>query len=99
MRYVGRTLGARTDDPCGEKEGGEAMMSVFGWLVTYLIHSTILLSLAWIADRFFLRNRPHWKEMVWRVALVGGLLTATAQAVLPWRPYAGTVFLADSEEK
>jgi len=75
------------------------MMSVFGWLVTYLIHSTILLSLAWMGDRFFLAGGANLKGMVWRVALGGGLLTATAQTVLPWRPYGGTVSLADLDEQ
>src|SRR3954468_20689214 len=75
------------------------MITVFGWLVTYMIHSTLLLSAAWMCDRFFLRNRPHWKELVWRVALVGGLVTATAQAAVPFRPYGGTVSLAGLEEK
>src|SRR5262245_54118246 len=75
------------------------MMSVFGWLVTYLIHSTLLLSGAWLCDRLFLRGRPHWQEFVWRVALVGGLVTATAQSALPVRPYAGTVSLASFNQE
>ena len=69
------------------------MMSVFGWLVTYMIHSSVLLLTALGIDHFFLRGRPHWKEMVWRVALVGGLVTATAQVLWPMRPIAGTVWL------
>jgi hypothetical protein len=61
-----------------------------GWLVTYLIHSTILLGLAWGLDRL-LRGRPHWQEPVWKMALIGGLLTATVQTGAGLRPWGGTV--------
>jgi Zn-dependent protease with chaperone function len=65
------------------------MNTLLGWLVTYLIHSTILLGLAWCVDRL-LRGRPHWQELAWKVALVGGLLTATAQTTSALRPWGGT---------
>jgi hypothetical protein len=65
------------------------MNTLLGWLVTYLIHSTVLLGLAWLVDRL-LRARPHWQELVWKVALVGGLLTATAQTTSALRPWGGT---------
>lgn len=62
-----------------------------GWLLTYLIHSTVLLGLAWMA----LRNRrvhPEVVDLVWKVALLGGLVTASVQTGLDLRP-AGTVHL------
>lgn len=65
------------------------MNALLGWLVTYLIHSTVLLGLACVLDRA-LRGRPHWQEPLWKVALVGGLLTATVQVTSALRPWGGT---------
>lgn len=65
------------------------MNTLLGWLATYLIHSTVLLGLAWGVDRL-LRGRPHWQEPIWKVALVGGLLTATVQTTSGLRPWGGT---------
>jgi len=52
-----------------------------GWLLTYLVHSTLLLGTAWIVTR---RGRLGMarRELVWRVALLGGLASATAQVAL-----------------
>ena len=61
------------------------------WLLTYAIHSTILLSLAWL----LVRARP-WSpgatELLWKAAMLGGILTASVQLRLDLRP-AGTVML------
>lgn len=65
------------------------MNTLLGFLATYLLHSSILLGLAWLADRL-LRGRPHWQELLWKVALVGGLLTAAAQTTSALRPWGGT---------
>lgn len=54
----------------------------FGWLLTYLLHSTILLGLAWLLEHLALLRTPQLRELVWRIALFGGLLTATLQAPL-----------------
>lgn len=47
------------------------------WLATYLVHSTALLVLAWLAARCV--RGPRGREVVWRAALLGGLVTATLQ--------------------
>ncbi|MDI1442788.1 M56 family metallopeptidase [Polyangium sp. 6x1] len=70
------------------------MNTFVGWLVTYLIHSTVLLGGAWLVDRLS-RNRPDWQELAWRVALVGGLVTATVQTAASLRPVGGTISLAE----
>ncbi|MBO9664942.1 M56 family metallopeptidase [Dokdonella sp.] len=49
-------------------------------LSTFAVHATVLLGLAWAVDRGFLRRYPAWRELLWRVALFGALLTAGAQA-------------------
>jgi HEAT repeat protein/beta-lactamase regulating signal transducer with metallopeptidase domain len=61
------------------------------WLLTYAIHSTILLSFAWLLVRV-----RHWtpagSELLWKSAMLGGILTASVQLQLDVRP-AGTVTL------
>ena len=65
--------------------------SVLAWLLTYLIHSTVLLGLAWVLTR--LRPWPPAAlDLMWKTALVGGLVTATVQLALEVRP-AGSVAL------
>jgi len=68
------------------------------WLGTYLIHSTLLLGVAWCASRLLRRRRSETalalEEGLWKGALVGALLTATLQvglgvsapgaALMPW---------------
>jgi beta-lactamase regulating signal transducer with metallopeptidase domain len=58
-----------------------------GWLLTYLVHSTLLLGGAWlIAPRF----RSHRvRETLWKTALFGGFVTATGQSLLQVSPLAG----------
>jgi HEAT repeat protein/beta-lactamase regulating signal transducer with metallopeptidase domain len=65
--------------------------SALAWLLTYLIHSTVLLTLAWGLTR-----ARRWSaasaDLLWKTAQIGGMLTATAQRRLELRP-AGTVSL------
>ena len=59
--------------------------AVLAWLLTYMIHSTALLGLAWA----FTRARswsPAALDVVWKTALVGGLVTATVQLAIDVQP-------------
>jgi HEAT repeat protein/beta-lactamase regulating signal transducer with metallopeptidase domain len=49
------------------------------WLLTYWLHSTLLLGSAWILGRWVLR-REAWREVVWKAGLVGGLVTTAVSA-------------------
>ncbi|HEV3051586.1 MAG TPA: hypothetical protein VGX50_14875, partial [Longimicrobium sp.] len=62
------------------------------WLLTYALHSTLLLCAAALLARR-LRGEA-WRETLWKAALVGGLLTATAQAVSGYQPPVGRWALA-----
>lgn len=62
-----------------------------GWLLTYALHSTVLLGLAWIVTSLR-RTEPATSDLVWKLALVGGLVTASAQTLLEVQP-AGSVAL------
>ncbi|MBL0937723.1 MAG: HEAT repeat domain-containing protein [Gemmatimonadaceae bacterium] len=55
------------------------------WLLTYAIHSTVLLSAAWLVSRFT-RLSIHTVDFIWKVALIGGLVTSSVQLALDVRP-------------
>ena len=63
------------------------------WLATYLIHSTLLLTAVWLLGRV-VRDRPALMDSAWKLALVAGLFTATAQQVSGVNPLAGQLTLA-----
>jgi beta-lactamase regulating signal transducer with metallopeptidase domain len=67
--------------------------STAGWLLTYLVHSTVILSAVWlIASRR--RVSETVREILWKSALLGGIVTATAQAVVAREPLGGQLRLA-----
>ena len=65
--------------------------TALAWLLTYLIHSTALLTLAWALTRARSWS-PASADLLWKTALIGGMLTASVQLRLELRP-AGTVAL------
>jgi HEAT repeat protein/beta-lactamase regulating signal transducer with metallopeptidase domain len=65
--------------------------TVLAWLLTYAIHSSALLALAWLlvhARKF----SPAASDLIWKTAMLGGILTATAQLRFDVQPR-GTVSL------
>jgi len=70
---------------------GNLSSIALAWLLTYAIHSTVLLSLAWLLMRVR-RWTPAASELLWKSAMLGGILTASVQLRLDVRP-AGTVIL------
>jgi HEAT repeat protein/beta-lactamase regulating signal transducer with metallopeptidase domain len=70
---------------------GSFSSTALAWLLTYAIHSTVLLSLAWLLVRAR-RWSPAASELLWKSALLGGIVTASLQLWLDVRP-AGTVLL------
>jgi beta-lactamase regulating signal transducer with metallopeptidase domain len=60
-------------------------VSIFAinWLLTYLLHSSILLGAAWLMTRTLADRFDAIKEMLWKFALVGGVLSATANVCKP----------------
>jgi len=49
------------------------------WLLTYLLHGTLLLLAAFLIVRLLPRSAAAFQEALWRTALFGGLVTATVQ--------------------
>src|SRR5262245_55254959 len=68
------------------------------WLLTYLLHSTLLLGLAWLASKPLARWSVAAEEAVWKIALVGALLTASLQFAAGWEPAAGRWRLAQTPQ-
>ena len=61
------------------------------WLSTYLLHSTALLLPALLLSRWLGTRRLSLQESVLRVALIGGILTASLQVGLGWQAATGTI--------
>ena len=59
------------------------LLLAVAWLLTYLVHSTILLGGAWALTATGTVRSPVAKDTLWKVCLVGGLLTATIQTAWP----------------
>jgi HEAT repeat protein/beta-lactamase regulating signal transducer with metallopeptidase domain len=55
--------------------------SLLAWLLTYLIHSTVLLGVVWLVIRRR-RLEPAASDLLWKVALIAGLVTGTIQSRL-----------------
>ncbi len=51
------------------------------WLLTYLLHSTLLLGGVGLMERFGWLKSAETREWFWRVALLGGLMTTTAHCL------------------
>lgn len=56
----------------------ETGMRIAAWLLTYALHSTVLLAAAALLTARWVRGEA-WRETLWKAALVGGVLTATVQ--------------------
>jgi beta-lactamase regulating signal transducer with metallopeptidase domain len=52
------------------------------WLITYLLHSTVLILLARVVER--MRDEPALHAVAWRTAIVGPLFTASVHTALPF---------------
>ncbi len=52
---------------------------MLAWLLTYAVHGTALLALAWVATRWI--RSPATREIIWKIGLVGGLVTSLIQTL------------------
>ena len=65
--------------------------SLFAWLLTYAIHSTVLLGIAWLVTRRR-RLEPAAADLLWKVALLAPLVTGTIQSRLELRTTAAVTW-------
>ena len=63
------------------------------WLLTYLVHSTLLLLAAWLITSWS-RTSDTVRDILWKCALLGGLVTATVQMAVAREPLGGQLRLA-----
>ncbi len=62
-----------------------SLLDVFGvWTLTYLAHSTLLLGTAWLICRRLVRRSHVLRERLWKLAAIGGLVTATLAVMGGW---------------
>ncbi len=67
---------------------GETLAAVgAAWLLTYALHSTVLIAGTWALQRLSLVKSLRLRDVLWRGALVGGLLTASLQLGLGLAPW------------
>lgn len=66
------------------------------WLLTYAAHSTVLLGAAWLLTRRAVQSNQA-RDLIWKVALVGGIVSASAQQVIARDPWAGRFEIARAE--
>lgn len=67
--------------------------TVAAWLLTYLLHSTILLGAVLVISRCMNGRKLAVQESLFRAALVGGILTATLQLGFDIAPVTGALAL------
>jgi beta-lactamase regulating signal transducer with metallopeptidase domain len=63
------------------------------WLLTYLVHSTLILLAAWIVTSRR-RMADAARDILWKSALVGGIVTASIQTAVAHEPLGGQLSLA-----
>src|SRR6478735_1933043 len=65
-----------------------------GWLLTVALHGGLFLLAAWLIDRTWRTPPNAWRELMWRVALFGGAITASVQPIAGPSPVAARWQLA-----
>ncbi len=68
---------------------------VLSWLLTYAVHSTVLLGGVALLTHRLVQSHAV-REVLWKTALVGGLVTASLQVGLGLRPVAGRFEVAEA---
>lgn len=68
--------------------------STAAWALTYLVHSTLLLGGVYLVTRLRLVSSNELRETLWRVALLGGLATASLPSLAGFRPAGGNLELS-----
>ena len=67
--------------------------STAGWLLTYLVHSTVILGAVWLTTSRRVVSDTV-RDILWKSALVGGIVTATIQTADTREPLGGQLRLA-----
>jgi len=69
---------------------------LIAWLITYLVHSSVLLGAAWAVTRPMGPRLSALRDTIWKVALLGGVVTASTQLATGFTPAGGRWSLPDA---
>jgi beta-lactamase regulating signal transducer with metallopeptidase domain len=69
----------------------DAVRALLAWLATYGLHSTLFLGGAWALCALRPPRANQNRERLWKLALVGGLVSATLQLAAGARPILGRI--------
>jgi Zn-dependent protease with chaperone function/uncharacterized protein (DUF2336 family) len=76
---------------------GETMAAIgAAWLLTYALHSSVLIASTWALQRLGVVRSLRLRDLAWRGALVGGLLTASVQMGMGLAPWGFTLEAAQA---
>lgn len=67
----------------------QSLQEVIVWVLTYSVHSTLLLGTAWLVTRRLSAERIRLRECIWKTAILGALVSASLQVGLDVSPVAG----------
>jgi hypothetical protein len=70
---------------------GEAVEPLVSWLATYLLHSTVLVSAVWLGVRLRIFRAARTQDLLWKVALLGGIATSAGGTLRAYLPRSGEV--------
>lgn len=76
--------------------GMQSAIPLVAWLLTYLVHSTLFLSVVWLVCRILGERRLAIQELLWKTALIAGMVTASVQPIVDWTPVGRSILIADS---
>jgi beta-lactamase regulating signal transducer with metallopeptidase domain len=66
-----------------------SIASLAGWLLTVALQGGLFLGIAWAIERSGHAPAGAWRELMWRFALFGGVITASLQPFAASSPLAG----------
>jgi len=66
------------------------LVSAADWLLTYVLHSSLLLGGVWLVQRAGVLRVDAHRELAWKLALLGAVLSASLQLSVVGEPLSGT---------
>jgi beta-lactamase regulating signal transducer with metallopeptidase domain len=60
---------------------GDALATIAGLGLTFLLHATVLLLAVWVLERLGWLKEPAWAEWAWRVALFGAFVSVAVETM------------------
>jgi hypothetical protein len=72
-----------------------AVLGILAFMLTYLLHSSLLLGGIWVVTKLKLVRRAGTEDALWKLGLAGGLVTATLVTATGFTPLTGRLNLSD----